>query len=259
MAEVGIIGGSGVYHILENPEIMSVETPYGQVRLRRGKIGDTVVYFIPRHGEKHNIPPHKINYRANIYAFYKIGIDRILSTSAVGSLHPQLKPGDIIIIDQFIDMTKNRAFTFYDGRDEAVYHVDMTEPYCKEMREILYDEAKKMGYRVAMGGTYACMEGPRYETPAEISMLKHVGADVVGMTNIPEVVLAREKCMCYATVGLVTNWAAGISGNVLTTTEVKEIMQRHFIKIKKIFSAAIPKIARERSCECPQALDNSKM
>ncbi|WP_054839868.1 S-methyl-5'-thioadenosine phosphorylase [Thermococcus sp. JCM 11816] len=266
MPRIAIIGGSGVYDppaLLTNIREETVETPYGTVKVKIGEYNGEEIVFLARHGEGHSVPPHKINYRANIWALYELGVERILSTSAVGSLNLDMKPGDFVILDQLIDFTKTRHYTFYDGEESPphdrkfVAHVDFTEPYCPELRKALMNAARGLGFTYhPPTGTYACMEGPRFETRAEIRALKILGADVVGMTQCPEAALARELEMCYASVAIVTNYAAGISPpNKLTHTEVVELMAQKSNEIKLLLMKAIEYIPKERRCPpCKDAL-----
>ena len=235
-ADIGIIGGSGFYEIMniENTETKKIDTPFGDVTLTIGYLGNKTVAFLPRHGKKHTVPPHKINYRANVYAMYLLGVSKVISTSAVGSLKALLQPGDFLIPDQIIDLTKNRIYTFFDGSFKVrlhsgeerggVYHVDVTNPYCDELRETIYSTATHLNLKIHYGGTYVCTEGPRFETPAEIRFFQMIGGDVVGMTNSPEVFLFKELDICYATICVITNYAAGLQKRV-SHEEVIEIFK----------------------------------
>lgn len=256
MTKLAIIGGTGVYdpRILENVREEEILTPYGAVRYKVGEYAGQAIAFIPRHGSKHSIPPHLINYRANIWAMKKIGVQAILATTAVGSLNTAMKPGDFVLINQFLDFTKNRVNTFYEGGERGVVHVDVTEPYCPELRRKLEEAAKKIGIAIHTEGTYVCTEGPRFETPAEIAMFAKLGGDVVGMTNVPEVVLAREAEMCYATVSMVTNYAAGISAQPLTHGEVLDTMKANTENIKRLIMETISLIDLDADCTCRHAL-----
>lgn len=254
--KIAIIGGTGVYdpRILNNIREQWLPTPYGVVHFKSGEYAGKEVAFIPRHGSNHSIPPHLINYRANIWAMKKIGVQNIIATTAVGSLNPSMKPGDFVLIDQFLDFVKNRITTFYEGGERGVVHVDVTSPYCPSVRKVLSDAANKLGISIHQQGTYVCTDGPRFETPAEIKMFAKLDGDVVGMTNVPEVVLAREAEMCYATVSMVTNFAAGISPNPLTHQEVVETMQANTENIKRLILAAIEGLEPETDCNCKHAL-----
>ncbi len=256
MVKIAIIGGTGVYDpsILENVREAEVNTPYGDVQYKSGEFAGKSIAFIPRHGSKHSIAPHLINYRANIWALKKIGVENIIATTAVGSLNLKMKPGDFVLADQFLDFTKSRINTFYEGGERGVVHVDVTSPYCPSLREKLHAAGKLIGVDIHSSGTYVCAEGPRFETPAEIAMFAKLGGDLVGMTNVPEVVLAREAEMCYATVSMVTNYAAGISTQPLTHSEVVETMQANTDNIKRLIMDAIKLIDINADCGCRNAL-----
>lgn len=259
MIKVAIIGGTGVYdpNILNNVYQEEIPTPYGVVKFRVGEFAGEKVAFIPRHGSSHAIPPHLINYRANIWAMKKVGVQSIIATTAVGSLNLTMKPGDFVLVDQFLDFTKNRINTFFDGGTRGVVHVDLTDPYCPVLRDKLSKAAKKANISIHQGGTYVCTEGPRFETPAEIKMFQNMGGDLVGMTNVPEAVLAREAEMCYATVSMVTNFGAGISASPLTHSEVVDTMGANSENIKKLIMAAIEEISiglEPKECCCHTAL-----
>ncbi len=253
--KIGIIGGTGVYDpkMLTNVKEEKISTKYGDMIVKIGTYMEQEVAFLARHGVGHTVPPHKINYRANIMAMKNLGVEKIIATAAVGSLHLDMKPGDFVLVDQFIDSTKNRVLTFFEG-EEGVVHVDFTEPYCSEVRKLLVTAAESIEIPMQLAGVYVCTEGPRFETPAEIKMYKQWGADLVGMTSVPEVVLAREAEMCYATVAMVTNFAAGISPTGLTHAEVVEIMAENNENLKTLIMKAIEFNTNERKCHCKDAL-----
>ena len=253
---IAIIGGTGLYDpkMLDNIRQEHIATPYGEVKYKVGEFAGQSIAFIPRHGSKHSIPPHLINYRANIWAMKKIGVTKIISTTAVGSLNLAMKPGSFVVVDQFIDFTKNRVNTFFEGGERGVVHVDVTQPYCRELSTILIAAAKNLGIPVHETGTDICTEGPRFETPAEIKAFAVMGGDLVGMTNVPEVVLAREAEMCYTTVSMVTNYAAGIAKQQLTHGEVLKTMQANTENIKKMVMDAISAIDSRKDCSCRHAL-----
>lgn len=257
MINIGVIGGTGVYDpsILENVRQLEAITPYGTVTYKVGDFAGKSIAFIPRHGSKHSIAPHLINYRANIWALKKIGVKHILATAAVGSLHMSMKLGHFVLVDQFLDFTKSRAQTFYEGGERGVVHVDVTNPYCLSLRDKLLEVANTIGIDIHSRGTYVCTEGPRFETPAEIAMFAKLGGDLVGMTSVPEVVLAREAEMCYATIAMVTNFAAGVSQNPLTYGEVIDIMNKNTENLKKLLMNTIQLIDVEADCSCQHALD----
>lgn len=252
---LAIIGGTGVYdpRILSEIREESVATPYGGVTLRVGTYEGEQVAFLPRHGARHSVPPHLINYRANIWALKLLGVERVLATTAVGSVNKAMKPGDFVLTDQFIDFTKNRVSTFFEGGEAGVVHTDFTDPYCPECRAVLARAAEAIGITAHLGGTYVCTEGPRFETPAEIRMFATLGGDLVGMTNVPEVTLAREAGLCYATVSMVTNFAAGISPNALTHEEVLEVMAANAENLKRLVMGTLTAIPVERGCTCGRA------
>lgn len=256
MADIAIIGGTGVYdpEILDDIREEGVATPYGDIFFTIGRYNKKEIVFIPRHGKKHSITPHHVNYRGNVWAVKKIGVSHILSTTAVGSLNLSMKPGDFVFVDQFIDFTKGRDSTFFEGGKRGVVHVDMTEPYCPRLRSVLKKAAEGTGIEAHAKGVYICTEGPRFETPAEIRMFTQWGADLVGMTNVPEVVLAREAEICYATISMVTNFAAGISSQELTHGEVLETMAANRDNFRKLIMKSVEMIEDDKNCFCQRAL-----
>jgi 5'-methylthioadenosine phosphorylase len=273
---LGIIGGSGLYQIdgIEILDEIAIKTPFGEpsdkyiITEYKGR----KVVFLPRHGKGHKYPPHLINFRANIWGFRKLGVDKILSISAVGGINPSLKPGDFIISDQFIDFTKSRVQTFYEGiysknddteiKDEVseflnskrVVHIDVTDPFCPEMRDVLIKVCDKNNFPFHQKGVYAATEGPRLETSVEIKFLRLIGADIVGMTLVPEIVLARELKMHFASISVVTNLAAGISQNRLTSDEVVEMMKEKNEQIKTVVLGFIENLPERFNCECENVL-----
>jgi 5'-methylthioadenosine phosphorylase len=211
---------------------------------------------LARHGSKHTIPPHKINYRANIYALHKLGVEKILATNAVGGISNELAPGDIVVPNDFIDFTKLRPTTFFDKA--PVTHVDVSEPYCPQLRKMLIEESSRCSARVCDHGVLACTEGPRYETPAEIEMFRRLGCNIVGMTGFPEVVLARELEMCYATICYVSNRAAG-GQERLTATGVSEVSRTVLPRIRMILTRVLEGLPYKEAanCACSSALKNA--
>lgn len=253
--KVAIIGGTGVYSqtMLENEQEVAVETGYGQVKLLQGEYKDRLVYFLARHGGGHSVPPHLVNYRANIAALKKLAVDAVIATAAVGTLRKDMPPGSRVVLDQFIDFTKHRVPTFYEGQGNEVVHIDFTEPYCPEVRAAILNAGNKLDPSPIDGGCYVCAEGPRFETSAEIKMMKMWGGDLVGMTNVPEVVLAREAGLCYATIALPTNYAAGISKTPLSHEEVLEEMEKGKANLEKLLSLTVERISGDRNCSCSDA------
>ena len=246
---IAIIGGSGVYdpEILQNVKDVHVETEYGPVSLKSGIYQGRKVFFLARHGGKHSVPPHMVNYRANIKALKDLKVEHIVSTSAVGSLKKEMKPGDFVLLDQFVDFTHNRSSTFFDNE---VIHTDVSEPYCPQLREVIMKAASYLGIHLFSKGVYVCTEGPRYETPAEIKMYALLGCDVVGMTNVPEVVLAREAKICYASIAVVTNFAAGVYPSRISHEEVIEIMNEKNEILKKLLCKTLEIIPEDQMCDC---------
>ncbi|MHC1604419.1 MAG: S-methyl-5'-thioadenosine phosphorylase [Candidatus Methanofastidiosia archaeon] len=260
-----IIGGSGIYdpEMISDAAVRSVDTPFGEVKVVCGKFKGIDIFFLSRHGQKHSVPPHMINYRANIWALKMIGVTRILSTSAVGSLQDNISPGNYVVLSDFLDFTKTRKYTFYEGKysnisEKSVVHIDITRPYCPQLRNVLIKAGRELKLSIVSEGTYVCTEGPRFETAAEIRMYSQLGGDVVGMTNVPEAVLAREAEICYASVAMVTNFAAGISKLKLTHTEVLDIMEKNRESIKKLFKKALYAIPKKRDCRCADSLKGAK-
>lgn len=257
---LAIIGGTGVYDpsILDEIKEEKVQTKWGKVKMKVGKYDNKLIAFMPRHGEDHSVPPHLINYRANIMALKLLGVKNIIATAAVGSLRMDMKPGDFVFIDQFLDFTKSRVQTFVE---EGVIHLDMTEPYCPGLRDVLAQAAEALKLSYHTKGTYVCTEGPRFETPAEINMFAKLGGDLAGMTSVPEVVLAREAQMCYATIAMVTNAAAGISPERLSHQEVLDIMDENAEKLRGLVMRTIAMLDENRTCLCheppedPSAVD----
>ena len=238
---VGVITGTGVteYFDLSRPKL--VKTRYGKATVFTHPGGTYIL--IPRHGAAHKSPPQGINYRANIAAFEQLGVKEIIATSAVGSMNQGFRVGEIGLIEQFLDFTKKRQTTFFD---EKVVHTDMTYPYSRHLNLELSVAARRMGLDVRTHLVYVCAEGPRFETAAEIKMYKIVGGDVVGMTGVPEVVLANEKKLQYASVVIATNWAAGMQPKI-SHEEVLRVMKRSGKVVKQLIEATIAKLNGEKS------------
>lgn len=256
-ASVAIIGGSGLESLLIEVEHVRVGTPYGLPSpISVGKVGEKSVAFLPRHGVSHSVPPHRVNYRANIFALHTLGAERVLATNAVGGINKRLKPGDLVVPHDFVDFTKLRKGTFYD--DAPVTHVDMSQPYCPETRQVLLEAVKHVGEHVFDEAVLACTEGPRYETPAEVNMLQSSGCDVVGMTGMPEAVLARELEMCYASLCYVSNMAVGLQERQ-TITELKEIAEKKKNIIEQVLKEAIVSLPKTRNCVCKHALKDARL
>jgi 5'-methylthioadenosine phosphorylase len=254
-AEIGIIGGTGLYdpQLLKNVEEVTVETPYGAPSdaITVGELAGRYVAFLPRHGKKHTIRPTDVNSRANIFALKKLGVTKILAPSAVGSLKEDYKPGDVVFVDQFIDRTTKREQSFYTGNE--VCHISVAEPMCPEIRKTLIAIAKDMGIRAHDTGTYVCIEGPRFSTKAESKLFRSWDADVIGMTLVPECVLAREAELCYASISTVTDYDVW-KDHVVSADEVVATMKGSVEKVKRVILEAVSRLPKECACECKNAL-----
>jgi len=231
--QVGVIAGTGVLGHFDLGKQLNVKTPFGSAMAFEALAGG--FYVLPRHGPQHRVPPHKINYRANIAALDKLGVNSVIATSAVGSMNPGFGVGEIGLVDQFLDFTKGRESTFFDNE---VGHTDMTNPYSRRLNGGLEGSARRLGMKLRRGLVYVCAEGPRFETAAEIKMFRAMGGDVVGMTGVPEVVLANEKGMEYASVVIATNWAAGMQQKV-SHEKVLEVMKGSGRKVRDLIEATI--------------------
>ena len=241
MSAIGIIGGSGFDSspLLASASVKSVETPYGapSAPVRRGSIGGRPVLFLARHGDRHQIPPHRINYRANLWALRHEGAGAVIGMGAVGGIGPAFGPGVFAIPDQIIDYTYGRAQTYFDGEPAAVEHIEFGDPFCAEMRQALLAACSAAGVDARDGGTYGATQGPRLETVAEIGRLERDGCHLVGMTAMPEAALARELGLCYATLAFVVNWAAGKETGPIQMDEVKANMRVCVGRIPGILAA----------------------
>ena len=257
--EVGIIGGSGLYDpgVVEDAREVKVYTPYGEPSdyIVVGRMGGRRVAFLPRHGRGHRIPPHRINYRANIWALRSLGARWVVSVSAVGSLREDYRPGDFVVPDQFIDMTKRREYSFFDG--PRVAHISMADPFCDDLRERIIRAAGRLGIRVHGRGTYICIEGPRFSTRAESRVWRDVfKADIIGMTLVPEVSLACEAQLCYATIAMVTDYDVWAEHPV-TAEEVAKTMVENVDKAKRLLYELVPRLPEKpvrEKCSCCESL-----
>lgn len=252
---IGIIGGTGLYSLLEDAKKKIIKTPYGlpSSPIVLGEISGKEVAFIARHGIKHTIPPHKVPYLANIFAMKKLGVSRIISVNAVGSLKPGIKPGDFVINDQFINFTRRRD-TFYDKR---VVHISTAEPYCPLLRKLAIGTAKFLGYPCHSKGTILIIEGPRFSTKAESKFFSEI-ADVINMTQYPEVVLARELELCFLGISLVTDYDAGLFWKKPVSIEdILKVFRQNEEKVKQFLFELIPKIPHTRKCLCSRALKDA--
>lgn len=257
-AEIGIIGGTGVYDpgLLEDVKEVKVYTPYGKPSdfVTMGTFKSKRVAFIPRHGKGHQIPPHNINFRANIWALKELGVKRILAPAAVGSLKEELKPGDLVVPDQFIDRTYGRGSTFFDGGQ--VCHVSVADPFCPELSEITYKVGKGLGLPVHKGGTCVVIQGPRFSTKAESKLFRSWGAEIIGMTIVPECILAKEAEICYVSIATITDYDVW-KEKMVSVEEIITTLKENVEKTRRLLGAVIPEVPDERECGCKDALKDA--
>jgi 5'-methylthioadenosine phosphorylase len=259
---IGIIGGSGLYEMAGLTDIseVQVETPFGNPSdaYRVGTLEGKRVVFLARHNRSHSISPSELNFRANIYGFKKLGVEWILSASAVGSLKEELRPLDIVLPDQFYDRTKTRISTFFGNG--IVVHVSFAHPLCAKLADVIEQGARDSGVPVKRGGTYVCMEGPQFSTVAESNTYRKYGADLIGMTNLQEAKLAREAEICYTTMALVTDYDCWHPDHdAVTVTEVIENLKKNSDNAQKIIRAAVKRLPVDRTCKCGHALQHAIM
>ncbi|MFJ9610593.1 S-methyl-5'-thioadenosine phosphorylase [Kitasatospora sp. NPDC101176] len=263
-AELGVIGGSGLYELLEDVTEVRVATPYGEPSdsLFVGEVAGRRVAFLPRHGRGHRLPPHRIDYRANLWALHSLGVRQVLAPCAVGGLRPEYGPGTLLVPDQFVDRTSGRVQTFYDGLPlpdgtvPEVVHVSVADPYCPAGRRAAMEAAREAAWEPVDGGTLVVIEGPRFSTRAESRWFTANGWSVVGMTGHPEAVLARELGLCYTSVALVTDLDAGVeSGEGVTHGEVLAVFARNVDRLRTVLFKALEGLPVVRECPCGHALD----
>ena len=253
-AEIGVFGGSGFYEFAAGAEEIAVDTPYGAPsdRITLATIAGRKVAFLPRHGRDHRFPPHLVNYRANAYAMKKLGVSRIIGPCAAGSLQPDIKPGDFVISDQLVDRTHSRPDTFIQG--PVVQHLSFADPYCPAMRRAALEQAQALGITAHDGGTMVVIQGPRFSTRAESRWFSGNGWHVIGMTQYPEVPLARELGMCYLNIALITDFDAGLEGRPevkpVTHEEVLKVFDSNVDRVKQLLYRIIEHLPPERSCHC---------
>lgn len=259
-ADIAIIGGSGVYDasILDNVREVEIDTPFGKPSdaITIGSFGEINVAFLPRHGKGHRISPTQLNSRANILALKKLGVKKIISASAVGSLKLELKPLDIVIPDQIFDRTRMRASTFFE--DGIVAHTGFADPFCIETSSLLFDTTEKLGHTVHRGGTYVCMEGPQFSTRAESRVYKNLGFDIIGMTALPEAKLAREAEICYSMIATVTDYDVWHEEDVNIETVIANVVKNEE-NVRNIIKEVLSSISIDRNCVCATALDGAIM
>ncbi len=261
-ADIGVFGGSGFYSFLEDVEDYAIETPYGAPsdRVMIGEVGGRRVAFIPRHGSKHQHPPHAINYRANLQAMKQLGVGRIIGPCASGSLQVNVKPGDFVLCDQFVDRTKGRLDTFFDGPVST--HVSAAEPYCSQMRDVTADIGREQGLNIHETGTVVVVQGPRFSTKAESLWFSRQGWQVINMTQYPEAYLARELEICYMNISLITDWDVGLEDHPdikpVTMEEVVKTFDENNTKLRELLFKLIPALPDEKSCGCGSALEGAR-
>ena len=258
-AEIGVFGGSGFYEFLDDVEEVAVQTPFGapSARVRVGDVGGRRVAFLARHGTGHEVPAHRINYRANLWALRRLGVRRVIGPCAVGSLQPHVRPTEFVVCDQLVDRTKGRKDTFFDG--PLVNHISFADPYCAELRQVVIDEGRAEGITLHGEGTVVVVEGPRFSTRAESQWFRSMGWHVVNMTQYPEAPLARELGMCYGNISLVTDYDAGLEGvdgiEAVTMETIFKVLEENLDRLRKLLFRAIPLVPTDRSCSCGEALD----
>jgi 5'-methylthioadenosine phosphorylase len=258
---IGVFGGSGFYRFLDDVEEVPVATPYGppSAPVRIGRVDGAEVAFMPRHGDDHTLPPHRINYRANVWAMREVGVRRIIGPSACGSLKPELAPGTFVICDQFVDRTQARESTFYDGPQTT--HVSASDPYCSDLSEILATSAEQLGIPVVRGGIVVVIQGPRFSTRAESRWYAASGFDVVNMTQCPECWLARELELCYANVSLVTDYDVGLEGMPhvvpVSADAAFAVFAENLDRLRALLSHAVPRIGPQPEDACASALQSA--
>jgi 5'-methylthioadenosine phosphorylase len=244
-AEIGVFGGSGFYAFLESVEEIEVNTPFGSpsAPIAVGELGGKRVAFLSRHGRRHELPPHMIPFRANVWAMKELGVRRIIGPSAVGALKAELELGEFVVCDQFVDRTSGRKDTFYDGGTEPVTHVSAADPYCPELRSLIVETARGLGIKARDRGTIVAVQGPRFSTRAESAWFQEAGWDVINMTAYPEGHLARELELCYANISMVTDHDVGVEGREPVSAEVvMRVFEENLARLRELLFAVIPKI-----------------
>ena len=262
-AEFGVFGGSGFYRFAERSRGVAVKTPYGKPSsaVTLSVIEGRKVAFIPRHGVHHEFPPHAVPYRANVFAFKNLGVERIVAPNAVGSLKAEVGPGDLVFCDQFVNFTSGRKDTYYDGPKTT--HVSTASPYCPEMRRAAAEAAEALGLRYHGTGTVVVIQGPRFSTKAESVFYSRQGWDVINMTQYPEAVLARELEMCFLNISLVTDYDAGLEGDPtvkpVSHDEVIRVFDRNLENLRKLIVEIVRRVPAERGCDCGSALEHARL
>jgi 5'-methylthioadenosine phosphorylase len=258
-AEIGVFGGSGFYSFLEDIRTLEVDTPYGAPSAPPviGELSGRRVAFIPRHGAKHEFPPHRVPYRANLWAMKELGVERVLGPNACGSLQERVKPGEFVICDQLVDRTRDRPNTFYDGPETT--HISFADPYCPTMRRVAIEQARELEIPFHDRGTVVVVEGPRFSTLAESAWFRAAGWEVINMTQYPEAVLARELELCYLSISLITDYDVGVEGvPAVTHEEVIRVFNENNARLRELLLSTIPALPAERDCPCATALEHAR-
>jgi 5'-methylthioadenosine phosphorylase len=262
-AQIGVFGGSGFYSLIEGCREVKIETPYGPPSdsVALGDIAGRKVAFLPRHGKSHSLPPHMINYRANVWAMKELGVTRIIGPCAAGSLKASVKPGDFVVSDQLVDRTWGRRDTFYDG--PITTHVSFAYPYCPQMRALAIDSIREQGIAVHAEGTVVTIAGPRFSTVAESRWYAAAGWEVINMTQYPEAYLARELEICYANIALITDYDVGLEGQAgvepVTHEAVVGVFNANNARVKKVIHDMVERMPDARTCKCGSALTGARL
>jgi 5'-methylthioadenosine phosphorylase len=260
-ADIGVFGGSGFYSFLETVEEVELDTPHGppSAPLAVGEVGGRRVAFLPRHGKKHQFPPHRVPYRANLWAMKELGVQRVVGPCAAGSLQPHVKPGHFVVCDQLVDRTWGRADTFYDGPETT--HIGFADPYCPEMREAAVKQGRDLGIDLHERGTVVTVQGPRFSTRAESALFKNQGWEVINMTQYPEAILSRELEMCYLNVSLITDYDVGVEGSDVEAVShemVIKVFDQNLARLRDLLFRVIPALPKDRACPCASALEGAR-
>lgn len=262
-ADIGVLGGSGFYSLFDKARPLRVTTKYGapSAPLTVSQVAGRNVAFLPRHGAHHEYPPHMVPYRANLQAFKQLGVTRVVGPCAVGSLDPEVKPGELVFCDQFVNFTSGRKDTFYDG--PLTTHVSSANPYCPEMRSVGIEAAKKLGLRAHQTGSVVVIQGPRFSTSAESRFFRSQGWEVINMTQYPEVVLARELELCYLNISVVTDYDSGLErdpeAKPVSQEEVVKVFNRNMQKLRVLIVEIAKTIPENRGCDCGKSLEHARL
>ena len=261
-AEIGIFGGSGFYEFLKGGKEIGITTPYGKTsdKITVSGIHGHKIAFLPRHGKKHQFPPHKVPYLANVYAMHKLGVKQIIAPTAAGSLQFKVKPGNFVISDQFVDRTRGRKDTFYDGPESV--HIQSIDTYCPQLRNLAIESCRKLKIPYHETGTVVVIQGPRFSSRAESQWFSSMGWEVVNMTQYPENILAHELSMCYVNISLITDYDVGLEGSEdikpVTHQEVMRVFNENNHKLRRLILEMLKYWPKKRTCECEKALEQAK-